>query len=58
VLKVLERVPADMGALAGERDTLSREVLTQKQNQAWESWVNEAQTKAKVDVSPNLLPRS
>ena len=57
-LKVLERVPADMSALAGERDTLSREVLTQKQNQAWESWVNEAQAKAKVDVSPNLLPRS
>ncbi len=56
-LKVLERVPADMSALAGERDTLSREVLTQKQNQAWESWVNEAQAKAKVDVSPNLLPR-
>ncbi|MGH7334553.1 MAG: SurA N-terminal domain-containing protein [Candidatus Rokuibacteriota bacterium] len=57
-LKVLERVPADMRALAGERETLSREVLTQKQNQAWENWINEAQTKAKVDVSPNLLRRS
>jgi len=46
-----------MSALPAERETLSREVLTQKQNQAWESWVSEAHSKAKVEVAPNLLPR-
>jgi peptidyl-prolyl cis-trans isomerase D len=58
VLKVQERVPADMSALSAERDKLSREVLTQKQNQAWESWVGEARSKAKVDIARNLIPRS
>jgi peptidyl-prolyl cis-trans isomerase D len=54
VLKVLERIPADMSGFAGERDKLSREVLTQKQNRAWESWVAEARSKAKIDVPAGL----
>jgi peptidyl-prolyl cis-trans isomerase D len=57
VLKVQARVPADMSALPAEREKLSREVLTQKQNQAWESWVSEARSRAKVDIAPNLIPR-
>jgi peptidyl-prolyl cis-trans isomerase D len=56
VLKVLQRVPADMSAFAGEREKLSREVLAQKQNRAWESWVSEARAKAKVDVPPTVQP--
>jgi parvulin-like peptidyl-prolyl isomerase len=52
VLKVLERVPADMSGFAAEREKLSREVLTQKQNRAWEGWMAEARSKAKVDVPP------
>jgi hypothetical protein len=47
---VLERIPADMSGFAGERDKLSREVLTQKQNRAWESWVAEARSKSKIEV--------
>ena len=54
VLKVLERVPADMSGFAAERDKLSSEVLTQKQNRAWESWVAEVRSKAKVDISTGL----
>src|SRR5438105_1618090 len=50
VLKVLERVPPSPGALAGERDTLTKEVLAQKQGQAWESWINAARANAKVEV--------
>src|SRR2546428_571863 len=50
VLKVLERVPPDLGALAAERDKVTKEVLTQKQGQAWESWVNAARVNAKVEV--------
>src|SRR2546430_7816908 len=47
VLKVLERVPPSPGALAGERDTLTKEGLAQKQGQAWESWINAARANAK-----------
>jgi len=50
VLKVLERVPPSPGALAGERDALTKEVLAQKQGQAWESWINAARANAKVEV--------
>src|SRR5712691_10837516 len=50
VLKVLERVPPDLGALAAERDKVTKEVLTQKQGQAWESWVNAARVNANVEV--------
>jgi peptidyl-prolyl cis-trans isomerase D len=50
VLKVLERVAPNMGDLAAERERLTREVLTQKQSQAWESWVRQARAGAKVEV--------
>jgi hypothetical protein len=39
-----------MGDLAAERERLTREVLTQKQSQAWESWVRQARAGAKVEV--------
>src|SRR5436853_225730 len=35
VLRVLERLAPDPGALAKESDAITREVLTEKQNQAW-----------------------
>ena len=50
VLKVLERIAPNMADLAAERDRLSREVLTQKQSQAWEAWVSHARAAAKVEV--------
>ena len=50
VLKVLERVPADLGGLAAERDKLLREVLAQKQGLAWESWVGAARSGSKVEL--------
>src|SRR5574341_1139921 len=50
VLKVLERVAPDMSALDGERDKILREVLAQKQGQAWESWVGAARAGAKIEV--------
>lgn len=54
VLKVLDRVPADMSGFAGERDKLAREVLAQKQNRAWESWITDARSKAKIEMSRSL----
>jgi peptidyl-prolyl cis-trans isomerase D len=50
VLKVLERVAPSMADLAAERERLSREVLAQKQSQAWEAWVGQARAAAKVEV--------
>ncbi|HEU5323171.1 MAG TPA: SurA N-terminal domain-containing protein [Methylomirabilota bacterium] len=51
VLKVLQRVAADPAGLATERDTLAREVLSQKQGQAWEAWVGVARAAAKVEMT-------
>jgi peptidyl-prolyl cis-trans isomerase D len=50
VVKVLERVAPNMADLATERDKLSREVLAQKQSQAWEAWVNQARSGAKIEM--------
>ena len=56
VLKVLERVPADLADLDKERDKLTRELTAQKQGQAWESWVASARATAKIEVSPRIAP--
>jgi peptidyl-prolyl cis-trans isomerase D len=50
VVKVLERVPPDPGGLAAEREKLLREVLTQKQSLAWESWLSGARANAKIET--------
>src|SRR5216117_1591311 len=57
VLRVLERVAPDPGALAKERDTITKEVLAQKQSQAWESWLNAARANAKIEVHFNPASR-
>ena len=50
VARVLERVPPDVKDLAAERDRVRTDLLSQKQRQAWESWVAEARAGAKIDV--------
>jgi peptidyl-prolyl cis-trans isomerase D len=50
VVKVLERVPPDMGGLAAEREKIQKEVLVQKQSVAWESWINGARANSKVET--------
>ncbi len=52
VMKVLERTPPDPSAFAAEKDKVTRELLAQKQSQAWQSWVDRARAGAKVDVAP------
>jgi parvulin-like peptidyl-prolyl isomerase len=54
VLKVLERVPPKAGDFAAERDRLAREVLGQKQSQAWEAWLAAARAGAKIERSEQL----
>src|SRR5881296_3939838 len=50
VLKVLERVAPNIADLATARDKLSREVLAQKQSQAWEAWIGQARSTAKIQM--------
>jgi peptidyl-prolyl cis-trans isomerase D len=50
ILKVLERAAPNMAELPAERDRLSKEVLAQKQSQAWEAWVSGARANAKVET--------
>ncbi len=50
VLKVVERAAPNMAELPAERERLSKEVLAQKQSQAWEAWVNGARANAKVET--------
>jgi peptidyl-prolyl cis-trans isomerase D len=50
VVKVLERVPPDMGGLATEREKIQKEVLVQKQSLAWESWISGARANAKIET--------
>jgi peptidyl-prolyl cis-trans isomerase D len=52
VLKVLERTPPDPAGLATERDKVAKELLQQKQSQAWQAWVDAARTGAKIQTSP------
>jgi peptidyl-prolyl cis-trans isomerase D len=59
VLRVLERTPPDGVMAAEERDKLTREVLTQKQGQAWTAWLDRARAQAKVEISARPpAPRS
>ena len=57
VLKVLERAAPNMSELVGERERLSKEVLAQKQSQAWEAWVSGARANAKVETFGSGPPR-
>jgi parvulin-like peptidyl-prolyl isomerase len=50
VVKVLERVPANMAELGSERERLTRELLAQKQSQAWEAWIGQARGSAKIEM--------
>ena len=57
VVRTLERVPPSPADLAAERERLAREVLAQKQGQAWESWVTAARAGAKVEILQQPGPR-
>ena len=54
VLKVLERAPAKPGDFEAERERLSREVVAQKQSQAWEAWLAAARAGAKIERNERL----
>ena len=59
VMKVLERAPADASGFAAEKDKVTRELLTQKQSQAWQAWVERARAGSKVETAPppKVTPR-
>jgi peptidyl-prolyl cis-trans isomerase D len=51
VVKTLERIPADPGALASTRDELTTELLETKRAQTWDSWVASTRAGAKIEIS-------
>jgi peptidyl-prolyl cis-trans isomerase D len=52
VMKVLERTPAEPGGFAADKERVTREVLAQKQSQAWQAWIEAARAGAKIEVAP------
>jgi peptidyl-prolyl cis-trans isomerase D len=55
VLKVLSRIAPDPSALGAEQEKLSRDVLAQKQSQAWEAWVGAARAGAKIETNVAMM---
>ena len=51
VMKVLERAPPDPADSPRRRTRSRKEVLTQKQSQAWQAWVERARAGAKVETA-------
>jgi peptidyl-prolyl cis-trans isomerase D len=50
VMKVLQRTPPEPAGFAAEKDKVAKELLTQKQSQAWQSWIEGARTGAKIEM--------
>jgi len=51
VVKVFERQPADPKGLETEREELAKQVIEQKRNQVWESWLRGVNQTAKIELS-------
>ena len=51
VMKVLDRTPPDQAGFAAEKEKIAKEVLAQKQSQAWQAWVEAARAGAKVEIA-------
>jgi parvulin-like peptidyl-prolyl isomerase len=51
-MKVLERTPPDPSGFAADKDKVAKDVLNQKQSQAWQAWIDAARAGAKVEVAP------
>jgi peptidyl-prolyl cis-trans isomerase D len=54
VVKALERQPADPRAFDLEREELTKQVLDQKRNQAWEAWIRALSQTAKIEMSGQM----
>jgi peptidyl-prolyl cis-trans isomerase D len=57
VMKVIERTPADASGYAAEKEKVAKDLLTQKQSLAWQSWMEGARAGAKIEVAPNTPTR-
>ncbi len=51
VVKTLERLPAGPEGFAQKREELEKQLLEQKRNQAWESWLQSRKLTAKIELS-------
>lgn len=51
VVRVRERIPPDLAALAAERERIEKDVLARKRSEAWQAWVRAARAGARVEMS-------
>lgn len=56
LVKTLERQPPDAGQFEKERADIEKQVLEQKRNLAWESWIRTRLASAKIEVGGEKLP--
>jgi peptidyl-prolyl cis-trans isomerase D len=56
LVKTLDRQPPDAGQFEKERADLEKQVLEQKRNLAWESWIRTRLASAKIEVGGERLP--
>jgi peptidyl-prolyl cis-trans isomerase D len=60
VMKVVERVPADSAGFAADKEKAAKELLSQRQSQAWQAWIERARAGSKVETTaspPRPTPR-
>lgn len=56
LVKTLDRQPPDAGQFEKERADIEKQVLEQKRNLAWESWIRTRLVSAKIEVGGEKLP--
>ncbi len=56
LVKTLDRQPPDAGQFEKERADIEKQVLDQKRNLAWESWIRTRLASAKIEVGGEKLP--
>jgi peptidyl-prolyl cis-trans isomerase D len=50
VMKVLDRTPPEPAGFAAEKEKVAKDLLAQKQSQAWQAWVEGARANAKIET--------
>jgi peptidyl-prolyl cis-trans isomerase D len=55
VVKLLSTEPADQNKFLSVKKSLERRLITQKQEEYFQNWLNQLKTKAKIDINKELL---
>jgi peptidyl-prolyl cis-trans isomerase D len=55
VVRLLSVEPADQGRFAEAKKSLERRLLSQKQDEYFQNWLNELKSKAKIDINQDMF---